>query len=69
MPSRGRRYAVCLPDLPCDVLIGNIEAASCACTTINSDLVSCADNHDSSISCFVSTRAQSAAEGKLLFLI
>ena len=63
---RGRTNAACLPDLPCDVLIGNIEGASCACTNINSDLVSCADNHDSSISCFVSTRAQSAAEGRPL---
>lgn len=56
--------ANCLPNLPCDVLIGNIDGASCACTNLNTKFISYDDDHDSSISCLVTTRAQHASEGK-----
>ena len=51
----GRVEAVCLPNLPFDVLVGNVDGAACACV----------DGQSSNFSGLVQTRAQSARDDQL----
>ena len=60
----GNTDAICLDNLPFDVLVGNVRGASCACTNVNANLSSNVENIVSNISCAVSTRSNIANENK-----
>ena len=53
----GNVEAICLPDLPFDVLVGNVEGSSCACLSDNAAF-SGVENFDGPVSYAVSTRGK-----------